>query len=332
MTIFDSSDLTSAIQLNRTLKLTVFLLNKPDEVVQDAQMTKGISNAALVRKELAAIRDRVIQLLDHLDLAPQEEPAVVDSPQQLDSEKQPNQPIKQAIPPVHAKEFDPYQQADNEYKADKVSQAFGIDPTVPSESTPSQINQHQSANNQPNTQGQLQSQAHTLPAATTPIPLAQPQGTPTSGQHPIQAQPPLGSPYPPTGYHQQRFPTAQPASSYPLPNQQQPNYPQGSYNPQPSQQPYGSNMSYGSQPVPSQQQQQPAQRITTPYTPGPGQAPQTYNQTTGPQNPPLGQPAAPSQPAYSYPNYPPGSNAPANPYSRGAQPQYGNRPQPPQYQ
>lgn len=321
VTIFETADINYALQYSRTLKLTLLVLNKADEPVEDAKVPKGISNVAALRKELGAIRDRVIHLLDQLD-ATQQEHSTAEPPQQPESEKQANITPKQPIPAVHTKEFDPYQQADsNEYKADKVSQAFGLEPSGPAENTPFAPS---AAANQPSTQ--MQPQAHTVPAATTPSSLSQPQAPPTPVQHSIAAQPPIGSPYPPTSYHQQRFPTAQPASSYSLPNQQlQPSYTQGSYNPQPSQQTYPS--SYVNQPVPPQQQ--PAQRMPAPYGAGASQPPQTYSQTSAPQNPPqLGQPVAPG---YSYPGYPPASSAPSNPYSRGAQPTYGNRPQQSQY-
>lgn len=129
MTIFDSSDLTSAIQSSRTLKLTVFVNGQTDssESAKGKEEQKSLANVQAVRRELVGIRDRVIHLLDQLDLAaPQQQPAgasavsaatsaVKDSPTGEATESKPAagyQPLpgSMAPKPIHAKEFDPYQQ------------------------------------------------------------------------------------------------------------------------------------------------------------------------------------------------------------------------------
>ena len=91
VTIFDSSDLTSAIQCSRTLKLTVFLNSQPGDSSVEEKQSKGITNIVAIRKELSGIRDRVIHLLDQLDITPQGSPSG-DSPltQNVESDKKRN--------------------------------------------------------------------------------------------------------------------------------------------------------------------------------------------------------------------------------------------------
>ena len=131
MTIFDSSDLASAIQSSRTLKLTVFVNSQSDSTAESAKSKgneqKSLANVQAVRRELVEIRDRVIHLLDQLDLAaPQQQStgasavpsAAKDSPtvnshtadHQTESKPATGHPPISTPKPIHAKEFDPYQQ------------------------------------------------------------------------------------------------------------------------------------------------------------------------------------------------------------------------------
>ncbi|XP_022252003.1 protein TFG-like isoform X3 [Limulus polyphemus] len=59
ITIFDSSDLSFAIQCSRILKLTIFVNGQPAPLETD--------ELKHIRKELQQIRDKVNQLLDHLE-------------------------------------------------------------------------------------------------------------------------------------------------------------------------------------------------------------------------------------------------------------------------
>ncbi len=88
------------------------------------EQQKALTNVNAVRRELVAIRDRVVHLLDQLDILQEEKPAVgpvrpnnlaKDSPTHAGNVEtsepkmagnQQGAPVK----PIHAKEFDPYQQ------------------------------------------------------------------------------------------------------------------------------------------------------------------------------------------------------------------------------
>lgn len=341
VTIFDSSDLTSAIQCSRTLKLTVFLNSQPGESSLDEKPDNGITNILAIRKELSGIRDRVIHLLDQLDIAPQESISR-DSPQTnyVEGEKQ----IVQTVKPTtsHAKEFDPYQQKNEMGKeADKVSEAFGVEPTSHAENAT--LRQQTPAIQPIVGAPAAQPMAAQLPNAAGMQQLGQQQltqqqqGMPT---HPTQ--PSMGSPYHSPAYQQQAQPIGQQrfqpqtSTAYGLSAQQPTSYPQAGYSPQSiQQQAYAPPTPYNPQ-GPTQQQQQ-----NQPQAPGqPGAAPVQYgggaSQQTQAYNPAVtsqGQQLQQGPGGFNYTGYPPTATTPTNPYSRGAQPAppYASRPQPPQY-
>lgn len=346
VTIFDSSDLTSAIQCSRTLKLTVFLNSQSGESPLDEKPNKGITNILAIRKELSGIRDRVIHLLDQLDITPQESVSR-DSPvtNHVEAEKQIVQTVKATT--GHAKEFDPYPQKNEMGKeTDKVSEAFGVEPTSQAESMIATSRQQTPAlqpivgaaaaqpiaPQPPNAAGMQQMGQQQLPQ--------QQQGMPT---HPMQAtQPSMGSPYHSPAYQQQAQPLGQQrfqpqtSTAYSLSAQQPTTYPQAGYSPQSiQQQAYAQPTPYNPQGSTQQQQQ------NQPHVPGqPGAPPVPYGggasqqtQTYNPAVPSQGQQLSQGQGGFNYSGYPPTATTPTNPYSRGGQPAppYASRPQPPQY-
>ena len=113
ITIFDSSDLTGAIQSSvRTLKLTIFVNNKTETVEPEEKPSCGLANINSIRKELMAIRDQVIHVLDKIEPAatldtPNGETASAPVEQQRESK-----PVHPSIikPAINAGEFDPIQQ------------------------------------------------------------------------------------------------------------------------------------------------------------------------------------------------------------------------------
>jgi protein TFG len=95
ITIFDSSDLTFAIQMSRSLKLCLLVPGKSGTVQPSAQVVRDVKN------ELRSLRDRINCLLDTLtDASP------VASPAKL-------APAAEEMPeyaaPAAPKEFDPLQ-------------------------------------------------------------------------------------------------------------------------------------------------------------------------------------------------------------------------------
>ena len=330
VTIFDSSDLTSAIQCSRTLKLTVFLNNQSEASV-DSKQQKSITNISAIRKELSGIRDRVISLLDQLDLTSPQETPNRDSPLQIESDKQNVQAVKPT--PVHAKEFDPYQQQNDVGKeTDKVSEAFGVEPANQGDGTATRppatgLSSTLAVASQP-----LAPQLQSVPG----IQQLGPQGVPSNTQHPMQ-QPTLGSPYPGSAYQQQstmgqqRFQPPQTSTAYALSAQQSTTYPQAGYSPQPvqQQQPYSQQIPYNSQGSAQPQQQNQPQIPGAPTYSGASQQPQAYNPAVSSQGSTLGQTLPQGQTGFNYPGYRPTATTPTNPYSRGGQPAppYASRPQ-----
>lgn len=65
ITIFDSSDLSFAIQYSRVLKLQILLANAKDDVNFTTSMKQ--SEVSYVKQELRNLRDQVNRLLDTLD-------------------------------------------------------------------------------------------------------------------------------------------------------------------------------------------------------------------------------------------------------------------------
>ncbi|XP_071492107.1 uncharacterized protein [Diadema antillarum] len=266
ITIFDSTDLSFAIQCSRILKITLFVNGQPRPIEGDQ-----IKN---LRKELQTIRNQVNHLLDSL-----EPPTAYEKPEgkHLDrskvnpksrtkGENAPEEPaeVKPAVNSAQTAMFDPYKQpAANP----AVMSSFGIDkdaadrPASPADSVSSR-----SSNLSQQQQQQQQTRPQQPPANQPGAPQAQPgapggvQGmSPAHQPHPGQ-QP--GAPSPQQQQQQQPYapiPTSQSATPGPY-GAASMGYPQGNM-PQPQQQPSAS-QAYGQAPSPyvtpqQQQQQQP---------------------------------------------------------------------------
>lgn len=354
VTIFDSSDLTSAIQSSRTLKLTVFL-NGSSQVdgtgsnKAAGEQQKALTNVNAVRRELVAIRDRVVHLLDQLEILQEEKPSggparpnnlVKDSPTLTSNVEtsEPKMASQQGAPvkPIHAKEFDPYQQQQPNDKqqwsttdgatkpVDKVAESFGVatmDPSVGGGSGRATPKMHMHPQQPPASQlhpgnPQQQMQQHAQPGMTQ---MGSPYPTPSYQQQPQQQRQPPAVVQPQQQYQQPgQVPASGPGYNVPLQQQNSP-YP-GAYasSPQPPQQSQqqqqqqpqqpqpgyaqGPQAGYPPQQQPQQQQQQ--QQAVPPYSNGP--MPQSYN----PQAPQAGQQQQqpgmqPQLGAFGYPAGPP---------------------------
>ncbi|CAG5136746.1 unnamed protein product, partial [Candidula unifasciata] len=132
ITIFDSSDLTFAIQCSRILKITLFVGGPSKNVLEPA-------NTANIRRELQEIRDKVIGLLDRLEPA-----SLVAGTQALniadgisgkgDSSRKitsAGSGLSRTVNTVGGKEFDPLSaQKSVEEAQSKIASSFGIDGNV----------------------------------------------------------------------------------------------------------------------------------------------------------------------------------------------------------
>ncbi|XP_056412218.1 protein TFG isoform X2 [Hyla sarda] len=313
ITIFDSSDLSFAIQCSRILKLTLFVNGQPRPLES--------SQVKYLRRELIELRNKVNRLLDCL-----EPPAEHGMPSSIqDAETVEGREEKPAAPDSSVKPsnqvmaasmsaFDPLKNPEEINK--NVMSAFGLTedqvtgpPSAPVEersSTPDSIASSSSAHppgvQQPQQQypgaqqtGQIYQQYPQQPG----YPAAQ-------GQPQAQPQQPYGMQYP--GYNQQ---TPQAAQQFPSYSQQAAQAPATSFQGQPQQ-------------LPAQAPQQ--------YPAG-SYAPQTYTtQASQPANynvPPASQPGmAPSQPG-SYqprPGFTPPPGSTVTPPPSGPNPYARNRP------
>lgn len=345
ITIFDSSDLTFAIQCSRILKITLFV---------NGQRPAEMGDVRSLRRELQYIRDRVNALLDRLDPAP----TVSSSAESAITDGQSASPstVKRIIGPSPAnvaggKEFDPLSIqrtiSNDESAQNKVMSSFGIGneasaappvldragaatpdsiSSIGSSSSTQQYRQQHLQQQQP----QQQQQQHNMgpQAAHVQTPQGVP-GTPPTSQAQQQQQPgsyPQGS-QPGYAYNQPSTPTSQPQQQQ---QQQYPSYPQsgqagyGQYGPggqqpqqppQPQQQhpvynqPGGPQYGFNPQQAPGQPQQQPQQQ----------QPQQMYS---GVPQPNAQAPGGQKLPGYSPQQGPSPSPTPGgNPYSRG--PGYG---------
>ncbi|XP_027146860.1 protein TFG [Larimichthys crocea] len=288
ITIFDSSDLSFAIQCSRILKLTLFVNGQPRPLES--------SQVKYLRRELIELRNKVNNLLDSLE--PPSEPglaATAPDSESMDGREgkvmAADPALKQATPVSAASmsAFDPLKNQDEVSK--NVISAFGLSedqapaPPAPEErsGTPDSIASSSSAAPQPGVPPQPQA----------PYPGVQ-QG-------------------PPAGMDGQVYQQYQAPGGYPP---QQPGAP-----PQQQQQQYGMQYSGYSaqpgapQPGPPQPQQQQFQNYAPPSSqaqaPGPAQAPAPGFQG-GQQQP------HPSQGAQQ--QYPPGTFPPQNYTSQASQP------------
>ncbi|XP_009805176.2 protein TFG isoform X1 [Gavia stellata] len=302
ITIFDSSDLSFAIQCSRILKLTLFVNGQPRPLESN--------QVKYLRRELIELRNKVNRLLDCLE--PPAEPGLstnlpesdtVDGREEKAAAADSNVKPSTQVIAASMSAFDPLKNQDEISK--NVMSAFGLTddqvsgpPSAPAEErsgTPDSIASSSSAAHPPGVQAQQ-----------PPYPGTQPQTGQVEGQmyqqyqqpgYPAQqpqAQPQqqYGMQYP-AGYSQQQAPS-QPAQQFPaysqpaapapapapapaaafpgqaqqLPAQQPPQYPGGSYPPQPyttqTSQPAPYSGPPGSQAAPGAYQPRPG------FTPPPG--------------------------------------------------------------
>uniref|UniRef100_UPI0037E7207E protein TFG n=1 Tax=Semicossyphus pulcher TaxID=241346 RepID=UPI0037E7207E len=333
ITIFDSSDLSFAIQCSRILKLTLFVNGQPRPLES--------SQVKYLRRELIELRNKVNNLLDSLE--PPTEPglaATAPDSESVDGREgkvvTADPTLKQATPVSAASmsAFDPLKNQDEVSK--NVISAFGLSedqapapPAVAPEErsgTPDSINSSSSAAPQPGVppqpqapypgvqqgpQASMDGQVYPQYQAPGGYPPQQP-GAPPQQQYGMQysgysAQPGAPQPGPPQPPQQQQ----QQFQNYPPPSSQ------AAPAPAPAQAP-------GFQ---GGQQQLPPTQAAQQYPPG-AFPPQNYtSQASQPANysmPPGSQPGPGYQPRPGY-TPPPGSTPPpgaANPYARN-RPPYG---------
>ncbi|XP_072019374.1 uncharacterized protein [Amphiura filiformis] len=165
ITIFDSSDLSFAIQCSRILKLTLFVNGQPRPLESD--------QVKHLRSQLAAIRNQVIYLMDSL------EPPAVEKPQAAPADSTQDKPPAPVLDSTQAALFDPYKKpAENP----AVVASFGLKPEDDQPERPGSptesVNSSHSSSHGPNTPrhqqyGQQQPQGY--PGAPQP-------GQPQPGQ------------------------------------------------------------------------------------------------------------------------------------------------------
>ncbi|XP_074667217.1 protein TFG isoform X1 [Strix aluco] len=249
ITIFDSSDLSFAIQCSRILKLTLFVNGQPRPLESN--------QVKYLRRELIELRNKVNRLLDCLE--PPAEPGLstnlpesdaVDGREEKSAAADSNVKPSTQVIAASMSAFDPLKNQDEISK--NVMSAFGLTddqvsgpPSAPAEErsgTPDSIASSASAAHPPGVQAQQ-----------PPYPGTQPQTGQVEGQmyqqyqqpgYPAaQAQQQYGVQYP-AGYSQQQPPSQQaqqfpaysqpaapaPAAAFPG---QPPQYPGGSFPPQP---------------------------------------------------------------------------------------------------
>ncbi|XP_010864738.1 protein TFG isoform X1 [Esox lucius] len=331
ITIFDSSDLSFAIQCSRILKLTLFVNGQPRPLES--------TQVKYLRRELIELRNKVNSLLDSLE--PRSEPGLAASAPDSDSvdaregrHLTSDTGMKPAPVPVSAASmsaFDPLKNQDEVSK--NVISAFGLSedqvPAPPGASaeersgTPDSIASSSSAPPQPGVPPQPQA----------PYAGVQ-QGPPATmdGQMYMQYQAPGGYPSQPAPQQQpppQQYSVQYPAGYTPQPGAPQPQQQQQFQNyPAPTSQAPAPGQAQGPS-FQGSQQQAPQPQGTQPYPPG-AFPPQNYtSQASQPANyslPPASQP----QPGQAYqprPGYtpPPGSNVTpppgaSNPYARNRPP------------
>ncbi|KAG8451931.1 hypothetical protein GDO86_003933 [Hymenochirus boettgeri] len=317
ITIFDSSDLSFAIQCSRILKLTLFVNGQPRPLES--------SQVKYLRRELIELRNKVNRLLDCLE--PPAEPGIPanipdnetvdgreDKPTAPDSTVKPSTQVMAASMSA----FDPLKNPEEINK--NVMSAFGLSedqvtgpPSAPVEersSTPDSI-ASSSSTHPPGAQSQQPQYPGTQQQAGQMYQYPQQPGYPTpQGQPQPSAQPQQSYGMQYSGFNQQATP--QQAQPYPAYNHQAAQAPAPGF--------------------PGQQQQMPSQPPQQ-YQAG-GYPPQTYTtQASQPANynpPPASQPGvAPSQPGAYQPRPgftpPPGSTVTPppsgpNPYARNRLP------------
>ncbi|GFR76282.1 protein TFG [Elysia marginata] len=308
ITIFDSSDLTFAIQCSRILKITLFVGGPSKSLLEP-------SSVSSIRSELQVIRDRVLGLLDRLEPV-----SIIKGTQALSigdgGSAKDDQALKLGVTdklgssqPVNAlggKEFDPLksQKSVEESVQSKVAASFGVDGGVSPATafdraaTPDSVS---SIGSSSSNQVRAQQAAHQFQQQHQPSPSHQPQQ--------VQQQP--GQP--PQQLPQQQQQQPQPPQQYPGQAGQMTQQP---YAGQPGYGVHGQQMQHQHQPQqqpPHLQQPQQQQQPTMPHTSQPydpnmyAQYNQGYSANTGPPGQP-GMAQAPNM-GYSQPGGP-------NPYGQ----------------
>ncbi|KAL2080807.1 hypothetical protein ACEWY4_022660 [Coilia grayii] len=323
ITIFDSSDLSFAIQCSRILKLTLFVNGQPRPL--DSCQVKYL------RKELIGLRNKVNSLLDSLE-PPTEPPADIPVPEsECVGDKVAVEAVKAPVSAASMSAFDPLKNQEEVSK--NVISAFGLSddqsaapaaaPVEERSGTPDSINSGSASSAQP--------PALAPPQALAPQGPAQYTQQAVDGQLYQQYQAPGGyPPQQPAAPQQQQYGMQYPAGYNP---QQQPGAPQA---PPPQQQfqnfPAPTSQAAAPSPAPgfTSQSQPPPPQGTGQYPPG-AFPPQNYTSqgSQQPANyslPPTSQPAPGYQPRPGY-TPPPGAAATpppgaSNPYARN-RPPYG---------
>ncbi|XP_054710346.1 protein TFG-like [Uloborus diversus] len=320
ISIFDSSDLSFAIQCSRILKLTIFVNGNPAPLQAD--------EVKHIRTELQKIRNQVNQLIDQL------EPRQTVPGSRVENDKTaPNTPASNATNAAAPKEFDPLSSKEGgEGGRNKVASSFGLQEDGRGGSPDSISSLGSSASQKQPQPQQMQPQA--VPPGGTMY-QNQPQQVYASSQNPQQQQHPQQHShyFQGPGPHQQPHSPATSVSSgfAPQPGYgaSQPGQPYGNYQQSPQmQQAQFSQQQQQQPPQAQQQQQQMAQVRGSPFALPPTGAP-TQGQAGGP-GPFAGPPTSQAyQGQMQYPaGYSPGpTGVPApptaggpgstNPYSRG---------------
>ncbi|XP_053483608.1 protein TFG isoform X2 [Ictalurus furcatus] len=272
ITIFDSSDLSFAIQCSRILKLTLFVNGQPRPLES--------SQVKHLRKELIQLRNRINSLLDSLE--PPSEPALESNHPETECVDAVYTAVKQA-PPVSAASMSAFDPLKNQEEVSKnVISAFGLS----EEPAPGQMyQQYQAPGGYPPQQAAAPQQQYGMqyPAGYTTQPGG-PQAPPSQQQfqnYPTptsQAAAPGSAPGFSAQSQAQPPPQAQGTSQYPPPQ-----FPSQTYTSQASQQPANYSLPPTSQPAPGYQTR-PA------YTPPPGVTPPPGGSNPYARNrPPYGQ-------------------------------------------
>lgn len=277
ITIFDSSDLSFAIQCSRILKLTLFVNGQPQPLESD--------QVKHLRRELQAIRNQVNSLLDNLE-PPQIQQTDVVPVENVTSSQEPKHdgPQVAMFDPMKPQEDLSVMSSFSGHVAEEPERAASPSDSISSHGSSKHQQrapaQYASPHHQPQDPSQQQSQvSSSQPSALPPSAPSQQQAAYGAGQ---PAQPPYG-------YQQPGIPQAQ-QSQQGVPQQQQQQYPPssnyggyGAYNQAPQAGTYGQQQQpapqqgYGGYPQQPQQQQYGAQPAPAGM---PGQAGNPYARNT----------------------------------------------------
>lgn len=147
ITIFDSSDLSFAIQYSRFLKLQILFKSDLTAAASDAKIS--CTEIRNIKQELRSIRDKVNEILDTLDgkennnIIPKQEAASVVRNENVKSEQSTN-----SLNKVNSSEFDPLQQQQEKIKKDDPKDAKPAGAEV-NNGQPANIPQQQQSQQQP---------------------------------------------------------------------------------------------------------------------------------------------------------------------------------------